>query len=76
MADLKRAIGTRVRELRTMRGLSQAALATASEVSQPTICDIESGKTGLRVTTAEKVAAALGVTVSELLNGLSDRKAG
>ncbi len=70
MPDLKHDLGARVRDLRTLRGLSQADLAEACQMSQPTISDIESGNLGVRVSTAERLAKALGVELDELLRGL------
>jgi transcriptional regulator with XRE-family HTH domain len=72
MPDLKHGLGSRVRDLRVLRGLSQAELATLSKVSQPTISDIEGGA-GLRVETAARLATALGVELEELMRGLGKR---
>jgi transcriptional regulator with XRE-family HTH domain len=76
VADLKHDLGARVRDLRTLRGLSQAELAVASGLSQPTISDVETGSAGVRIETAASLARALGVTLDELLRGLGKRKAG
>jgi len=59
-------------EIRKSRGLSQYALAELSGVSRVTIARIESGAYNPTLQTLEQLAAALGVTVGELV----DRKAG
>lgn len=53
---------------RVKRGLSQNQLAKMAGVPQSVICDIESGKTKApRIDTLKAIAAALGVTVDELI---------
>ena len=62
----------RLAEIRKSRGLSQYALAELSGISRVTIARIETGKVNPTLQTLEQLAAALGVTVGELV----DRKAG
>ena len=60
----------RICEIRIMQGLSQQELARRSAVKQGIISDIESGKTAHpRIDTLQKLAAALGCTIDELVNG-------
>lgn len=56
----------RVLELRTERGITQQALATAAEISRPFLVDIEKGRRGAKPDTWSRIAGALGVTVAEL----------
>lgn len=57
-----------VTDERVKRGLSQNQLAKMAGVPQSVICDIESGKTKApRIDTLKAIAAALGVTVDELI---------
>ena len=57
-----------VTEQREKRGLSQNQLAKMSGVPQSVISDIESGKTKApRIDTLMAIAAALGMTVNELI---------
>ena len=57
-----------VKDERVKRGLSQNQLAKMAGVPQSVICDIESGKTKApRIDTLKAIAAALGVTVDELI---------
>jgi transcriptional regulator with XRE-family HTH domain len=56
-----------IQKLRKLRGLSQAELAEKAGLSQPAIGAIEAGKKSPTLRTLEKLAAALGVKVTDLL---------
>lgn len=57
-----------ISDVRTERGLSQNQLAKMCNVPQSVISDIESGKTKApRIDTLQAIAAALGVTIDELI---------
>lgn len=58
----------RLRQIREERKLSQQALARRAGVAQSTVSEIESGKESPRVKVLAKLAAALGVPVSTLLD--------
>ena len=64
--DLK-LVGSRIRAVRTSRGMSQADLAVKAAVSLPLISNIERGKTGMQLETFVKVAEALQVSADYLL---------
>jgi putative transcriptional regulator len=53
----------RIRELREARGLTQAALAEAVDVSRQTIIAIEKGRYDLSLSLAFRIADAFGETV-------------
>lgn len=58
----------RIREIRTKQNMTQENLSRKSGVSRATVSGLENGK--IKVTTTEtllKLAAALGVEVSELI---------
>jgi quercetin dioxygenase-like cupin family protein len=59
-------IGLRIRMLREQRNLSQRELARLSDLSPNTLSLIERAKTSPTASTLQKLAAALGVTVSAL----------
>ena len=62
-------IGERLRQLRELANLSQNQLAQKAKVSQSVISGIESGRrTSLNLTTAKRLAQALGVSL-DLLAG-------
>ena len=64
--DLK-PIGSRIKAVRTSRGMSQADLAVKASVSLPLISNIERGKTSMQLETFVKVAEALQVSTDHLL---------
>jgi transcriptional regulator with XRE-family HTH domain len=57
----------RLKELRTLRALSQQELADAASVGRNTISRIERGETGAHGRTLRHLAQALGVDVAELV---------
>jgi XRE family aerobic/anaerobic benzoate catabolism transcriptional regulator len=66
-SDFLRALGERVREARTGRGISRRALADASEVSERYLAELESGRGNVSVLLLRQVAAALSVPVEDLM---------
>ena len=61
-------IGEKIRKYRLQREISQDKLSKAADVAFHTIVKIESGDTpNPTIDTVRKVAAALGVSVDELL---------
>jgi transcriptional regulator with XRE-family HTH domain len=64
---IKREFGARVRAIRTAKGLSQEALALASELDRTYIGGVERGERNISLLNIHKIAAALGVKPSELL---------
>ena len=61
------ALGTRVRALREAMGLSLRDLAERSGVSPPMLSQVERGETSPTLAIAEKIAAGLELTLSQLL---------
>ena len=61
--------GKRIRELRKQAGLSQQSLAGLLAVSQDTVSNWERGKSLPPTAYLRDLAAALGVSVNELLGG-------
>ena len=59
--------GEMLRTVRELQEMSQADLAAASDVSQPTISSIESGRINLGADRAEKLARALKVHPAVLM---------
>lgn len=60
--------GKRVRELRTLKGLSQEQLAHVANVHRTYIGMIERAEKNITLLNIEKIANALNVHVTELLN--------
>ncbi len=70
------AFGRRVRELRDERGLSQDALADATDIHPTAIGRMERGAREPRLTTILRLARGLGVTPGDLLNPVFSADAG
>lgn len=60
-------IGSRIKAVRTGKGMSQADLAVKASVSLPLISNIERGKTRMQLVTFVKVAETLQVSADHLL---------
>ena len=61
------AVGPRVKALREAMGLSLRDLAERSGVSAPMLSQVERGETSPTLTVAERIAAGLDLTLSQLL---------
>lgn len=61
-------IGIRIKDLRTKSGLSQEKLAFACELDRTYIGSVERGERNISVINLNKIANALHVPLSELLN--------
>ncbi len=59
--DLKQEVGSRVKAARKLRGLTQAALAEAIDMSFETVSNLERGKTAPNFSTLSDIASALDV---------------
>ncbi|BBX94322.1 helix-turn-helix transcriptional regulator [Mycolicibacterium boenickei] len=66
----RRAVGARIVELRTEKGMTQQQLSSKSGVSRNIIIDVEFGRRGLLYERLGDLAKALGVTASDLLEGI------
>lgn len=67
------AIGQRVLAIRERRGWTQQDLADRSEMARADITRLEAGKDAPKLDTLRRIAAALGLEVSDLLKGPSYR---
>ena len=61
-------LGERVRDLREARGMTLDALAKEAGVSRKTIVNVQSGKHSPSLEKLAQIAAALGVSVSDLVS--------
>jgi predicted transcriptional regulator/DNA-binding XRE family transcriptional regulator len=82
MSDLEKefdplVVGRRIRELRTKQGMTLEVLARAIERAPSQISAIENGKRTPPIQQLQKIAQALGISLSQLLNSeiLSERTA-
>lgn len=65
--DVSKRFGLAVRSVRLRRGYSQERLAELSELHRTYVGSVERGERNITLRNAEKLAAALGVSSSELL---------
>lgn len=69
-ADILKAFGERVRQLRLARELSQEAFAHECQLDRTYIGGIERGERNVALRNIERIAMALEVSISELTKGL------
>lgn len=67
MTDFYKEVGTRIRQLRDSRKITQEELATATELTPMTIYSIEAGKTKTSSYNFIQIAGSLDVSVLDLL---------
>ena len=67
MQDESAKLGLNLKRIRTKKGISQGDIARTLEVSRGFISTIENGKTNPTLSTIVKLAKALRISVTELL---------
>lgn len=68
MADEIDNIGSKIKQLRTKKGLTQEGLSTRSGITKSYISLLEAGKKIPAISTLSKIASALGIRIVELLD--------
>lgn len=68
--DIKVKFGLRIKELRIQNNLSQESLAHSADIDRTYIQSIEKGKRNISITTIEKLAGALNISIETLLKNL------
>ncbi len=68
MADINKQIGARIRKYRLAKGLSQEELAFEADLHRAYIGQIERGEKNIGVQNLQKIAAALKIRISKLIN--------
>ena len=63
-------LGKRIRELRTQTGLSQEKFALKIGMDRTYFASVEAGKSNIAICNIKKIADGLGVSLSELFEGL------
>ena len=61
-------LGARVRQVRTQRGMTRKAAALAADVSERHLAQLETGEGNISIVLLRRIAAALGVSLVELLS--------
>ena len=69
MADINKKVGLRIRRCREKKNLSQEELAFEAGLHRAYIGQIERGEKNIGVQNLEKIAKALGIKTSSLLEG-------
>ena len=69
-ANIVRRFGQRLRELRKERGLSQEEFAARAGLNRSYVSDVERGVRNISLQNIDVVAKTLGLTVSELMQGV------
>lgn len=68
MDDISIKIGTRVKQIRQSKGISQEELADTAYLNRSFVGLIERGKKNATVKTIEKICIALGITLQEFFS--------
>ena len=74
MKDVTSQIGSRIRELRKKKGLSQEELGGRARLHYTYIGAVERGEKNVSVVTLNKIARALGTSLNEIFNIPADVK--
>ena len=74
MAHVQVRFGTRLRSIRQERGISQEKLAERADLHRTYVSSIERGERNVSLVNIERLAAALGVTMAELMPDTADRR--
>jgi len=67
MAEISTKLGQNLKRIRAKKGMSQGDISRAVDVHRAYVSGIENGKRNPTLATIQKLANALGVSVSELL---------
>jgi transcriptional regulator with XRE-family HTH domain len=76
--DIKKDVGSRIKELRLQMGISQEALAHLADIDRTYMTSVENGRRNIAIVNLEKIITALNVTIqdfftNELFNGSSKK---
>ena len=68
--DIKSRVGTRIKELREQKAMSQKDLAYAADLDRSYIASVENGQRNISIVNLEKIATALKVSLEELFRAI------
>lgn len=68
MTDIKIRVGTRVKELRNQKNLSQEQLGFKAELDRTYITSVEAGRRNISIVALEKIIKALETNFAEFFN--------
>lgn len=67
---IKDYVGTRIKELRTEKGLSQEKLAFKAGIDRTYIASVESGKRNISIVNLEKIVNSLDTTFADFFRNI------
>ena len=70
--DPRLAFGQAVRKLRLAKGISQEKLAELAEIHRTYIGDVERGKRNIALLNMTRIARALGISLTSLIQEMED----
>jgi transcriptional regulator with XRE-family HTH domain len=70
MEAILKPLGTRIRELRSKKGLSQEAFADQCGINRSHMGQVERGEINMTIATLHFIAEKLGTNISSLLHGI------
>ena len=73
MVHVQVRFGTRLRSIRLERGISQEKLAELADLHRTYVSSIERGERNVSLVNIERLAAALGVSMAELMPDTADQ---
>lgn len=68
--DIQKSFGLKVQLLRKERGLSQEKFALSIDMDRTYFASVEAGKRNIAIKNIQKIADGLGISLSELFEGL------
>ena len=74
--DLLAAVGSRVRDLRRERRISQEELASRAELHRNYVGSVERGERDIGITALSQIARALDVSLADFFGSLQKRQRG
>lgn len=68
--EIKSKVGSRIKEIREQKSISQKDLSYAADLDRSYIASVENGQRNISIVNLEKIAVALKVSLSDLFKGL------
>lgn len=68
--EIKAKVGSRIKEIREEKSISQKDLAYTANLDRSYIASVESGQRNISIVNLEKIANALEVTLCDLFKGI------
>lgn len=72
MCKLQQQFGVRVKELRARLSMSQEEFASTIDLDRSYLASVEAGHRNISLRNISKIAVGLGVSISELMEGVGD----